>query len=211
MTHPSKLLRFAAILMCLAYLAGTPLLRSQTREETSLWQSIKDSKNAEDYKGYLDKYPEGAYAPVAKRRITQLEAHESEQGPEAQSETGKDLSWLTGSWEYSVTVSTNSSNGSCTWEETTTHLFNLSATGTSRHIETIAERLISRPPGDYLGICRSSSKRVQFKATIAPGKKLGTASFEDDSDDGNRANLEKAGSRLKITYDSGVVRFADPK
>jgi len=39
---------------------------------------VKDSKDAEDYKGYLDKYPDGIYAPLAKRRVTQYSAHPSE-------------------------------------------------------------------------------------------------------------------------------------
>jgi hypothetical protein len=92
MNHPSKIVRYGLISVCLAWMAATPLLRAQTREETSLWESIKDSKDAEDYKGYLDKYPEGTYAPVAKRRVAQLEAHPSEQTPDAQSGTKKDLS-----------------------------------------------------------------------------------------------------------------------
>jgi hypothetical protein len=46
---------------------------AQSREETSLWASVKDSKDSEDYKAYLDKYPDGVYAPIAKRRITSLE------------------------------------------------------------------------------------------------------------------------------------------
>jgi len=47
---------------------------AQTHEETSLWNSVKDSKDAEDYRAYLDKYPDGVYAPIAKRRISSLEA-----------------------------------------------------------------------------------------------------------------------------------------
>jgi len=53
-------------------------VHAQTHEESSLWESIKDSKDADDYKGYLDKYPDGIYAPLAKRRIAHLEAHPSE-------------------------------------------------------------------------------------------------------------------------------------
>jgi hypothetical protein len=72
-------------------MATTPLLRAQTREETSLWESIKDSKDAEDYKAYLDKYPEGVYAPLAKRRVAQLEAHPSQQAPNSSLGMKKDL------------------------------------------------------------------------------------------------------------------------
>ena len=53
----------------------SPIALAQTREETSLWRAIKDSKDAEDYKAYLDKYPDGVYAPLAKRRASEFEAH----------------------------------------------------------------------------------------------------------------------------------------
>jgi hypothetical protein len=64
---------------CGAFIVWTALLASpaawaQTHEETSLWDSVKDSKDAEDYKAYLDKYPDGVYAPIAKRRVASLEA-----------------------------------------------------------------------------------------------------------------------------------------
>jgi formylglycine-generating enzyme required for sulfatase activity len=36
--------------------------------ELAYWQSIEDSTNAEDYKGYLKKYPNGQFADLAKRR-----------------------------------------------------------------------------------------------------------------------------------------------
>jgi hypothetical protein len=71
----------AAFLPCVAW--------AQSREETSLWDSVKDSKDAEDYKAYLDKYPAGVYAPLAKRRIAQLTAHPAEQSSTASSPTAK--------------------------------------------------------------------------------------------------------------------------
>jgi len=36
--------------------------------ELAYWESIKDSANAEDYKSYLKKYPNGQFADLAKRR-----------------------------------------------------------------------------------------------------------------------------------------------
>ncbi len=36
--------------------------------ELAYWQSIEDSTNAEDYKSYLKKYPNGQFADLAKRR-----------------------------------------------------------------------------------------------------------------------------------------------
>ena len=56
-----------------------PVALAQTGDETALWNSIKDSRNSEDYRGYLDKYPDGVYAPVARRRAAQFEKQPSEQ------------------------------------------------------------------------------------------------------------------------------------
>ncbi len=37
--------------------------------ELSFWDSIKDSKQPEDYQDYLSKYPDGQFAQLAKRRV----------------------------------------------------------------------------------------------------------------------------------------------
>lgn len=55
--------------------AVTPSSLAQSREGSSLWDSVKTSQDADDYKAYLDKYPDGTYAPLAKRRISALESH----------------------------------------------------------------------------------------------------------------------------------------
>jgi hypothetical protein len=86
MVHTSRVIRCLLIWVCLAATTASPLLWSQTREETSLWDSVKDSKDAEDYKAYLDKYPDGVYAPLAKRRVAQLGAHPSEPATGSQPE-----------------------------------------------------------------------------------------------------------------------------
>ena len=40
--------------------------------ELSFWDSIKDSKQAEDYQDYLSKYPNGQFAPLATRRVATM-------------------------------------------------------------------------------------------------------------------------------------------
>lgn len=40
--------------------------------ELSFWESIKDSKQPDDFKDYLAKYPNGQFASLANRRITSL-------------------------------------------------------------------------------------------------------------------------------------------
>src|ERR1041385_6555369 len=55
---------------------GSPLLQvaQSTPEDTrkaqlDFWNSIKDSKKSEDYQAYLDKYPDGDFADLAKLRL----------------------------------------------------------------------------------------------------------------------------------------------
>ncbi|GEM_PF-3813399 len=47
--------------------------------ELSFWQTIKDSKNPEDFKAYLKKFPNGEFAELAKIRINSIGAS----GPES--------------------------------------------------------------------------------------------------------------------------------
>jgi hypothetical protein len=48
---------------------ATPPATAPTQAEIVLWKSIENSTNAVDFYGYLDKYPNGTYAPIAKARI----------------------------------------------------------------------------------------------------------------------------------------------
>jgi TolA-binding protein len=42
--------------------------------ELSYWETIKNSNNADDFKAYLEKYPSGQFASLAKNRINSLDA-----------------------------------------------------------------------------------------------------------------------------------------
>ena len=42
--------------------------------ELSYWETIKNSTNADDFKAYLEKYPNGQFASLAKNRINSLDA-----------------------------------------------------------------------------------------------------------------------------------------
>jgi len=44
-----------------------------TAVELAYWNSIKDSKDAEDYKAYLAKYPNGQFEDIAKRRLEAID------------------------------------------------------------------------------------------------------------------------------------------
>jgi formylglycine-generating enzyme required for sulfatase activity len=49
--------------------------------ETVFWQSIRDSKNAADYREYVRRWPDGTFAELAKRRIAELEKAASVEPP----------------------------------------------------------------------------------------------------------------------------------
>jgi len=46
--------------------------------ELTFWDSIKNSTSADDYRAYLEKYPNGEFAGLARRRLAPLEAGEKE-------------------------------------------------------------------------------------------------------------------------------------
>ncbi len=46
-----------------------PVQIAQGESELDFWNAIKDSKKAEDYQSYLDKYPNGNFADLAKLRV----------------------------------------------------------------------------------------------------------------------------------------------
>ena len=45
----------------------------QADNESLFWQSIRDSRNAADFKDYLARWPNGTFAELAKRRIAEIE------------------------------------------------------------------------------------------------------------------------------------------
>lgn len=65
--------------------AGIVPKESPERFELIFWDSIKDSENAADYDAYLEAYPQGRFAPLAKARARSLRA---QQAREQQSASG---------------------------------------------------------------------------------------------------------------------------
>jgi Flp pilus assembly protein TadD len=53
---------------------SVPLQTAQGESDFNFWNSIKDSKKAEDYQSYLDKYPNGNFAELAKLRMKKYAA-----------------------------------------------------------------------------------------------------------------------------------------
>jgi hypothetical protein len=58
-----------------------------TAFELSYWETIKNSQNRDDFKAYLDKYPEGQFAQLAKNRINSLISSNVEDARSGKGET----------------------------------------------------------------------------------------------------------------------------
>ncbi len=60
-----------------------PAEPAQTSLELAFWNAIKDSDSAEDYAAYLEAYPAGAFAPLARTRARSLAAKAEERAAAA--------------------------------------------------------------------------------------------------------------------------------
>ena len=66
--------RIGALCLGLALVAaGAGGARAQDPTEVAFWSMVKESKRAADIKAYLEAYPRGAYAEVARQRLSELE------------------------------------------------------------------------------------------------------------------------------------------
>lgn len=61
-----------ALAMALPLPGATALAQSETSAEITFWNSVKDSRNPAEIAAYLDKYPNGTFAPLAKIRFESL-------------------------------------------------------------------------------------------------------------------------------------------
>jgi tetratricopeptide (TPR) repeat protein len=68
-----------------------------TQAEAVLWKSIENSTRAEDYQGYLSKYPDGTFAPVAKARLDAITSKQAEEA--AQQQRAKDSDLVGSGWQ----------------------------------------------------------------------------------------------------------------
>jgi hypothetical protein len=76
------MMRFALVLLLCLFAVGTPVL-AQDSAEVAFWESVRDSKNPDELQAYLDAYPDGKFAPLAKIRIKSLGGTAVESQPEA--------------------------------------------------------------------------------------------------------------------------------
>lgn len=54
-------------------LQGVPGVDPKISAELSYWSSIKHAKNAKAYQDYLEKYPNGMFAALARMQISALD------------------------------------------------------------------------------------------------------------------------------------------
>ncbi|HUQ26827.1 MAG TPA: hypothetical protein VM140_14270 [Burkholderiales bacterium] len=57
-----------------APVAATPPSRRSSSAEVSFWESVRNSKNPEELQAYLDLYPNGSFAALARSRLAALGA-----------------------------------------------------------------------------------------------------------------------------------------
>jgi hypothetical protein len=63
--------------------------------ELSFWDTIKTSTNPDDFKAYLEKYPEGQFAALARNRINSVQAAKSEENTRAMNQAADAQNALT--------------------------------------------------------------------------------------------------------------------
>jgi len=51
---------------------ATAFAQTDSSAEITFWNSVKDSRNPAEIAAYLDKYPNGTFAPIAKIRLESL-------------------------------------------------------------------------------------------------------------------------------------------
>jgi hypothetical protein len=62
----------AACLLALAPLAGAQSADEALRAEIVFWESVRTSTNPADYRAYLEQYPDGKFAALARNRLAAL-------------------------------------------------------------------------------------------------------------------------------------------
>ena len=70
-----RLCRIGAVFLALACLpaASIGIAHAQNAAETAFWNRVKDSTNVSELRAYLEAYPNGAFADMARARLKQLE------------------------------------------------------------------------------------------------------------------------------------------
>lgn len=73
--------------LLLLFVVCAPFAMAADPAEISFWESVRDSRDAGELRAYLERYPNGDFAVLARRRITTLESAGSRPAPQQQPAT----------------------------------------------------------------------------------------------------------------------------
>ena len=62
----------AAVMAAVAWAPAAAVAQTDSSVEITFWNSVKDSRNPAEIAAYLDKYPSGTFAPLARIRLEAL-------------------------------------------------------------------------------------------------------------------------------------------
>lgn len=89
----------ALVLMLLLF--GTPVVLAADPAEISFWESVRDSRDTGELRAYLERYPSGDFAALARQRIAALESAGSRPSPR---QPAQEIAWTLprpgDSWTY---------------------------------------------------------------------------------------------------------------
>lgn len=83
-----------AVMMFLSLAFATGPAAAADAGEISFWESVRDSKDAAELRAYLERYPNGDFAVLARRRIAALESGaRTATRPQASAPTRPEIDW----------------------------------------------------------------------------------------------------------------------
>ena len=69
-----RMASFAFMMLLLALAGSSALAQTATPSEIAFWETVRDSKNPAELQAYLQSFPNGMFAPIARARLSALGA-----------------------------------------------------------------------------------------------------------------------------------------
>src|SRR5690348_2690120 len=66
---PGEMTMIRALLLAVALAAGNAQGQNASQAELLFWESVRDSKNPAELQAYLQTFPNGVFAPIARARL----------------------------------------------------------------------------------------------------------------------------------------------
>jgi uncharacterized caspase-like protein len=159
-----------------------PTSRDTGSAEIAFWDSVKNSTNAEDFRAYLKKYPNGEFADLAKNRLAplELEIKKNERLAETARRT-KSFRGIFGTWGIGGVAQ---SPGQLIVSPTNIEFVVNEAWARSVYAPDVAESVVERPwPLDCsrFDIAKVSDSFISEIRYIVQGKEKGRLRFKAES------------------------------